>query len=384
MKAEEGDIPADRLFYLAIPPSIFLDVSRTIGDAGLVQCGDSGPFSRVVVEKPFGRDRASSDELVEKLGQVFTESQTYRIDHYLGKEVIQNLLVLRFANLIFEPMWNRDYVHSVEIAWQEDVGTAGRGGYFDSYGIIRDVVQNHLLQILALTAMERPRSLNAQHIRDAKVAVLRSVPPVSRDLMVVGQYQQTMRDGFQLPGYRDDQDVPDDSITSTFAQVLLHVRNPRWDGVPFLLHAGKAMDQTKTEVRIRFKSVPGSMFCQEGVCPAPNELVIRVQPDEGIHFRIASKVPGLKMALAQQSLDLHYHAAFSGVIPQAYESLLLDALRGDKGLFVRDDELAAAWDIFTPVLHELESQHVVPEPYAIGSRGPEAAQRLVELANDAS
>ncbi|MBT3381045.1 MAG: glucose-6-phosphate dehydrogenase [Lentisphaerae bacterium] len=376
MQAEEGDEPADRLFYLAIPPSVFLDVSRAIGDAGLVQCGDRRPWSRVVVEKPFGRDRASSDALVAQLGHVFTEGQTYRIDHYLGKEVIQNLLVLRFANLIFEPIWNREHVQSVQISWQEDIGTAGRGGYFDSYGIIRDVVQNHLLQIVALTAMEPPQSLNAQHIRDAKVAVLRSVPPVSRDQIVVGQYARTVRDGFDLPGYRDDSGVEDDSITPTFAQVLLHVRNPRWEGIPFLLHAGKAMDEKKTEVRIRFKNVPGNMFCSEGTCPAPNELVICIQPDEGIQLRVANKVPGLGMTLEQQSLDLNYHAAFNRVIPQAYEALLLDALRGDKGLFVRDDELSAAWDIFTPILKELESHRAIPEPYAIGSTGPDAAQRL--------
>lgn len=374
MHAEEGGLPADRLFYLAVPPSVFLDVARAIGDAGLVQCGASSPWSRVVIEKPFGRDRESSDELVRELAHVFSESQTYRIDHYLGKEVIQNLLVLRFANLIFEPIWNRNYVHSVQIVWQEQIGTAGRGGYFDSYGIIRDVLQNHLLQILALTAMEPPRSLKALHIRDAKVAVLRSVPPVRRDQIVVGQYQQTVRDGFELPGYRTDSGIRDDSITPTFARALLHIQNPRWEGVPFLLHAGKAMDEKKTEVRIRFKNVPGNMFCSDGACPAANELVIRIQPDEGMHFRITNKIPGLEMALEQQSLDLHYHAAFSGVIPQAYESLLLDALRGDKGLFIRDDELAAAWDIFTPILHELEEENVVPEPYAIGSTGPQAAQ----------
>ena len=368
------------LFYLAIPPSIFLDVAHAIGGAGLVTCSSGDPWTRVVVEKPFGRDSESSAGLTRELGRVFTEDQTYRIDHYLGKEVIQNLLVLRFANLVFEPIWNRHYIRHVEIAWEENVGVGGRGGYFDNYGIIRDVMQNHLLQILALVTMETPGRFDGKHIRDEKVQVLRNIPPLTLDDVVVGQYVGVDRDGRKIPGYLDDDSVPSGSITPTFAAAVLNIRNRRWDGVPFLIRAGKALSGRMTEIRIRFHDVPGNIFCKVGGCPAANELVIRVQPDESIILRIVNKVPGVGMSLGIRDLDLRYESAFSELIPDAYEDLLLDVMRGEKSLFIRSDELEAAWDIFTPVLHEMESKAVRPEPYAFGGNGPELAASLAKWA----
>jgi len=331
----------------------------------------------VVIEKPFGRDRASSDELTHALSQVFQEDQIYRIDHYLGKEVIQNLLVLRFANIVFEPLWNRDFLQSIHIVWKENIGLEGRGGYFDQYGIIRDVMQNHLLQILALVAMEPPARLDPASIAAEKVRVLQNVPSLRMDDLVIGQYCGAERNGQKFPAYVDDPSVPDDSTTPTFAAARLSVKVPRWDGVPFFISAGKGLDARMTEIRIRFRELPRSMFCDMDRCPEANELVIRVQPDEAIRFALTNKVPGMDMVLKTGSLDLQYQQAFSELIPDAYENLLLDVVRGDRSLFIQKHELEAAWDIFTPVLHEMEERGVVPEPYEFGADGQHAASRLI-------
>jgi glucose-6-phosphate 1-dehydrogenase len=376
LREAEGGRPANRLFYLAIPPSVFVDVARSIGAAGLVSCGTESPWSRVVIEKPFGRDRASSDLLTRELAQVFTEAQTFRIDHYLGKELIQNLMVLRFANLVFEPTWTRDCIRSVLISWKEDIGVEGRGAYFDAYGIIRDVVQNHLLQILTMIAMEPPAGLDAQSVRDEKARVLKSIPPIGLEDLVIGQYTGSGGGATGRPGYREEAAVRPDSLTPTFAAMALAVRNPRWEGVPFLIRAGKGLDVRQTEIRLRFREAPGNLFRGAGGCPPPNELVIRVQPDEAIYLRVASKVPGLTLRIEPRNLDLRYKAAFTEEIPDAYESLLLDVLRGEKSLFLRSDELATAWDVFTPALHELDRQRLTPAPYARGSRGPATADAL--------
>lgn len=376
MKEHEGG-PANRLFYLAIPPRVFTDVASAIGDAGLVACDASGPWSRVVIEKPFGRDRASSDELTRELATIFSEDQTYRIDHYLGKEVIQNLMVLRFANRIFEPMWNREHIGSVRISWKEDLSIEGRGGYFDEYGIIRDVMQNHLLQILALVAMEPPANLDGRAIRDEKVRVLKCISPVDESSIVVGQYGPGRKGNSDVAGYTDDDTVPDGSRTPTFASCALHIDNPRWQGVPFLLEAGKGLGSRLTEIIITFREVSGNVFCKSrSGCPPLNQLGIRVQPDEAIYFRVTNKVPGPGMRLETRNLDLRYREAFDALIPDAYENLLLDVLKGEKGLFIRGDELAAAWDIFTPALHHLDSENREPEIYPFGSHGPAAAAAL--------
>ena len=377
MRQAEGSKQTNRLYYLAVPPSVFLDVARAIGDAGLVSCGTGEPWSRVVIEKPFGRDRESSDSLMEGLSQVFVEQQTYRIDHYLGKEVIQNLMVLRFANIVFEPLWNRRFIESIHILWQEDLGLDGRGGYFDQYGIIRDVMQNHLLQILALIAMEPPSRLEASSIAVEKARALRQVRPLELENLVLGQYRGCERHGHRFPSYLDDPEVPDDSITPTFAAARLRIDSPRWQDVPIYISAGKGLDAKMTEVRIRFRPVAGNMFCQLADCPAPNELVIRVQPDEAIDLSLTNKVPGMSMKLQPRNLDLQYKEAFSELIPDAYESLLLEVVQGDRSLFIEKEELKAAWDIFTPVLHEIEARRIVPEPYEFGSQGPVAVERLM-------
>ncbi len=365
-----------RLFYLAIPPSLFASVSEALAGAGLVNCDGDTPWTRVVVEKPFGRDRASSDRLAADLARVFSESQTYRIDHYLGKEVVQNLMVLRFANLVFEPIWNSCYIRHVAIRWQEDVGVEGRGGYFDAYGIVRDVMQNHLLQIMALTAMEPPSALDSHHIRDAKVRILRAVAPVGASGMALGQYVAAESGAGRLPGYREERGVAADSKTPTFAAAVLRVDNDRWKGVPFFLSAGKATDRRVTEIRVRFREVPDNLFCRPGKCPPPNELLVRVQPDEAIQFTVVSKVPGLTFDLSSRPLDLSYKTSFDETIPEAYESLLLDVLEGDRSLFIRVDELEAAWDVFTPVLRQMDAGELPVESYSYGSGGPPGIARL--------
>jgi glucose-6-phosphate 1-dehydrogenase len=304
------------------------------------------------------------------MAEVFVEDQTYRIDHYLGKEVIQNLLVLRFANLVFEPIWNHRFIRCIEIVWKEDLSLEGRGGYFDQYGIIRDVMQNHLVQILALVCMEPPLRLDASCIAAEKVKVLRSIPPLELPDLVLGQYRESERNGTLYPAYVADKTVPHDSLTPTFAAARLRLNNPRWEGMPVFVTAGKGLDARMTEIRIRFREVPGNMFCRDGSCPIPNELVIRVQPDEAILLSLINKVPGMNLKLESHPLDLQYKSAFAEQIPDAYESLILDVMRGDRSLFIRSDELQAAWDIFTPVLHEIERQKVVPSPYPFGGAGP--------------
>ena len=363
---------AHRLYYLAIPPSIFVHVARAMGRAGLVTCTPGKTWSRVIIEKPFGSDRESSDRMAHELAQAFPERDIYRIDHYLGKEIIQNLLVLRFANTIFEPLWNGRCIEQVQITWKENIGIGSRAGYFDEYGIIRDVIQNHMMQILSLVAMERPATLNAQAIRDAKLDVLKHIPPLQLKDLVVGQYRRNGKN----PSYNEEEGVPRDSITPSYAAMALRVDHARWEGVPFLIRAGKGLNARCNEIRIRFRPATSNLFSGALSSLPANQLVIRVQPDEAVALKVVSKVPGLKLTLAETELDLRYATAFNVVIPEAYEGLILDAIRGEKSLFIRSDELAAAWDIFTPVLHELEQRRIKPEPYDFGSEGPAAAGDL--------
>lgn len=346
---------ANLLLYMAIPPDVFLDTARSIRKAGLADEHED-IWSRVVIEKPFGRDSLSSRELVDALGEIFTESQTYRIDHYLGKEVIQNLLILRFGNRILEPIWNRDHIESVSISFSEDIGAEGRAGYFDHFGIIRDVVQNHLLQTLALVAMEQPIALSPVEIAHEKDRVLRATRPMSADETVTGQYA----------GYRDDPDVPGDSITETYVRTTLHVDTPRWYDVPFEVVAGKALDTRKTEILVRFRELPYPLF---GGMEA-NILRIRVQPNEAIELQLNNKVPGMQLESAPVSLNMLYHQQFEAELPEAYERLLLDVLKGDRSLFIQRHELAAAWNIVTPFLQEIEERRIQPREYPYGSRGP--------------
>ncbi len=371
MRGIEGGGRVNRMFYLAVPPFVFLDTVRAIGGAGFVNCRAGDPWSRVVIEKPFGRDRVSSDNLTTELAKVFAEEQTYRIDHYLGKEVVQNLMVLRFANLIFEPVWNCDYIDKICINWKEDEGVGGRGGYFDGYGIIRDVMQNHLLQILALIAMEKPRSAKAVCVTDEKVEVLRSIIPAAMKDVSVAQYVAGERyGGVRHAGYTEEDSVAAGSLTPTYARAVLRVDNERWDGVPFIITAGKGLDTRVNEVRVHFKQVPENIFCDAPGCLPGNQLVVRIQPDEAIYLKVMNKKPGLAVTLMETDLNLRYQSAFASTIPDAYECLLLDVIEGDKGLFIRSDELGAAWDVFTPVLNEMESKSIKPAHYVFGSAEP--------------
>ncbi|KAG0446597.1 hypothetical protein HPP92_028758 [Vanilla planifolia] len=306
------------------------------------------------------------------------------IDHYLGKELVENLSVLRFSNLVFEPLWSRQYIRNVQLIFSEDFGTEGRGGYFDNYGIIRDIMQNHLLQILALFAMETPVSLDAEDIRNEKVKVLRSMRPLQMEDVVIGQYKSHTRGVVTYPGYTDDKTVPNGSLTPTFAAACLFIDNARWDGVPFLMKAGKALHTKRTEIRVQFRHVPGNLYKRRlgtDIDLATNELVIRVQPDEAIYLKINNKVPGLGMRLDCSTLNLHYAARYSKEIPDAYERLLLDAIEGERRLFIRSDELDAAWKLFTPLLKELEESKIAPELYPYGGRGPLGAHYLAAKHN---
>ncbi|KAK7847909.1 glucose-6-phosphate 1-dehydrogenase, chloroplastic [Quercus suber] len=375
LKEHEGGKVSNRLFYLSVPPNVFIDAVRC---ASLSASAGNG-WTRVIVEKPFGRDSESSAALTKGLKQYLDEDQIFRIDHYLGKELVENLSVLRFSNLIFEPLWSRQYIRNVQFIFSEDFGTEGRGGYFDNYGIIRDIMQNHLLQILALFAMETPVSLDAEDIRNEKVKVLRSMRPLELENMVIGQYKSHTKGGVTYPAYTDDKTVPKDSLTPTFAAAALFIDNARWDGVPFLMKAGKALHNKKAEIRVQFRHVPGNLYNRNigtDLDRATNELVIRVQPDEAIYLKINNKVPGLGMKLDRSNLNLHYAARYSKEIPDAYERLLLDAIEGERRLFIRSDELDAAWSLFTPVLKELEEKRIIPEYYPYGSRGPVGAHYL--------
>ncbi|GMH06822.1 hypothetical protein Nepgr_008662 [Nepenthes gracilis] len=359
-----------RLFYLALPPSVYPSVCKMIKRC-CTSKSDSGGWSRIVVEKPFGKDTESAEQLSAQIGELFDESQIYRIDHYLGKELVQNLLVLRFANRFFMPLWNRDNIDNVQIVFREDFGTEGRGGYFDEYGIIRDIIQNHLLQVLCLIAMEKPISLKPENIRDEKVKVLQSVLPIKDEEVVLGQYD----------GYTSDPTVPDNSNTPTFATVILRIHNERWEGVPFVLKAGKALNSRKAEIRVQFKDVPGDIFkCKK---QGRNEFVIRLQPSEAMYMKLTVKQPGLEMDTVQSELDLSYKHRYQGVtIPEAYERLILDTIRGDQQHFVRRDELKAAWEIFSPLLHIIDDGQLKPIPYKPGSRGPAQADELLTKATD--
>lgn len=369
-----------RVFYLSIPPSIFVPVAQNAAR----ECQSKTGVTRVIVEKPFGRDLTSSRELTAALAQDLSEEQTYRIDHYLGKELIENLTVMRFSNIMFQPLWNRNYIRNVQINFSENFGTEGRGGYFDNYGIIRDIMQNHLLQILALFAMEEPASLDAEDIRNEKVKVIRCMRPIEMDNVALGQYKGRETDGKKYPAYLDDETVPKGSLCPTFAAMALFIDNARWDGVPFLLKAGKALHKRQAEIRVQFRHAPGNLYGerQGRVEHVTNELVIRIQPDEAIYLRINNKVPGLGQRLDQTILDLQYKNAYGQVeLPDAYERLILDVINGDKRLFIRNDELEAAWKLFTPLLDKIEDQKIAPELYPYGSRGPIGAHYLASRFN---
>ncbi|CAG9463807.1 unnamed protein product [Pedinophyceae sp. YPF-701] len=366
---EKGHTRANRLFYFSLPPSVFLDACKCTARGASSSTG----WTRVIVEKPFGRDLKSAQELNRGMKEHLDEEQIYRIDHYLGKELVENLTVLRFSNLVFEPLWSRDFIRNVQITFTEDFGTDGRGGYYDQYGVIRDIIQNHLLQVLALFAMEPPVSLQAEDVRNEKVKTVKSIAEINMDDVVVGQYRGTASAEGKEKGYLDDPTVPAGSLTPTFAAMCLFINNARWDGVPFLIKAGKALNQRRGEIRIQFRHVPGNLYRDiypETARNNTNELVIEIQPEEAIYMKLNNKIPGLGLRLGTTRLNLQYRAGPDVATPDAYERMILDAINGDKRLFIRDDELEAAWKLFDPMLQQLEQRRVVPEPYPYGSRGP--------------
>ncbi|KAG2227096.1 hypothetical protein INT45_003826, partial [Circinella minor] len=358
----------NRVYYMALPPSVFVPVAKGLKKNVYVQDG----VNRLIVEKPFGMDTESSNELGREIGALFTENEIYRIDHYLGKEMVKNVMTMRFSNIFFSQIWDRKYIDNVQITFKETIGTEGRGGYFDDFGIVRDVMQNHLLQVLSLIAMERPISTESEAIRDEKVKVLKCIPPITTDDALLGQY--VAANG--KPGYLDDDTLKNkQSRTPTFAALTLWIQNERWEGVPFIMKAGKALDAAKVEIRIQFRNVAGSLY--KG---APrNELVMRVQPREAVYIKFNNKQPGLSYGTIQSDLDLSYHDRFTDMkIPDAYESLILDVLRNDHSNFVRDDELETAWNIFTPLLHQIDQRTDLPlHNYPYGSRGPAELEAFV-------
>ncbi|KAI9477751.1 MAG: glucose-6-phosphate dehydrogenase [Benjaminiella poitrasii] len=359
-----------RVFYMALPPSVFIPVAKGLKKNTYAKEG----LNRIVIEKPFGEDSASSAHLAKELATCFTEEETFRIDHYLGKEMVKNVMMVRFANIFFSQIWNRMNIDNIQITFKEPFGTEGRGGYFDQFGIIRDVIQNHLLQVLSLIAMERPISTDAEAIRDEKVKVLKCIPPIDIKDALLGQYIGANGQ----PGYLDDDTIKNkDSLTPTFAALVLYVQNERWEGVPFILKAGKALNEAKVEVRIQFRNVAGNLYKNGG----RNELVLRVQPDEAVYVKFNNKQPGLSYQTIQTELDLTYHNRYTDLsIPDAYESLILDVLRNDHSNFVRDDELEAAWKIFTPLLHKIDAhdKDIQITNYKYGSRGPNELDSFVK------
>ena len=386
---------ANRLFYLATPPSLFPTVIRLLGEARLVRhpryaaAGDGTrrPWTRIVIEKPFGSDLQSAHELNEVVSSVFDESQVYRIDHYLAKETVQNILMFRFANVLFEPVWNRRYVDHVEITAAESLGVEHRGGYYEEAGALRDMIQNHLIQLFALTAMEPPIAFSADAVRDEKVKVLRAVRPIApREVdrfAARGQYAPGIIGGRPVPGYREEEKVSPDSHVETYAALKLLIDNWRWEGVPFYLRTGKRLEQQLTEIVVMFKRPPFLLFREADMDLedlVPNMLVIRIQPNEGIELRVESKVPGQEIGLHPVVLRFDYGGTLKELPFSAYETLLVDCMTGDQTLFNRDDQVEVSWRIIQPVL-DAWSRNPEIETYVAGTWGPVAGYRL--MANDA-
>jgi glucose-6-phosphate 1-dehydrogenase len=374
------------LYYLAVPPAEFGVIVRNLKDAGLVQPPsgerEGRPWTRVVVEKPFGHDLASSQALNDCIAGAFDESQVFRIDHYLGKETVQNLLVFRFANSLFEPLWSREHVDHVQITVAEDIGVEGRGKFYEQIGVTKDIVENHLMQLLCLTAMEPPISLAADAVRDEKVKVLRSLRPMERSLVqenvVRGQYGRGFVRGEDVPAYRDEPDVARDSRVETFLAMRVFVDNWRWSGVPFYVRAGKRLARRVTEIAIQWKRVPHTLFRAPDGGISPNVLAMRIQPDEGIALRFTTKEPGNATILRDVAMDFRYGTAFGSSTPEAYERLLLDAMRGDATLFTRRDEVEEQWAFIDRVFDAWRAEADAPPPvYAAGSWGPDQADDLL-------
>jgi glucose-6-phosphate 1-dehydrogenase len=380
--AERGT-GGNRVYYLATIPAVFAEVATALGDHGLNHGPHEDAFVRIVIEKPYGHDLESARALDAAVHAVFDESQVYRIDHYLGKETVQNVLALRFANAIFEPVWNRRYVDHVQITVAESLGVGHRGGFYETAGALRDIVQNHVMQVLSLTLMEPPATIDAQGIRDEKVKLLRAVavPTVDQVLsdVVRAQYEAGWCDGEEVPGYRQEEGVAPDSRTETYVALKLKVDNWRWAGVPVYIRTGKRLPKRLTEVALQFHSVPHLPFAaSEARGLHPNTIVLRIQPDEGVSLRFGAKVPGQAFRVRDVLMDFSYGAAFIEEPPDAYERLLLDAMVGDPTLFIRTDEVEQSWRIVDPILDAWADQEAPLARYAAGAWGPKEADRLLE------
>lgn len=372
----------NRLFYLSVSPTEYEGIFNQLAAAGLNRT-TPGAWTRVIVEKPFGTDSATAKALNECIATAFLERDTYRIDHYLGKETAQNIMVLRFANSIFEPLWNHRYVDHIQITSAETLGVEGRGPYYDKAGALRDMVQSHLVQLMCLVAMEPPTSLGADAIRDEKVKVVRALRRLDHDTVgqniVRGQYAEGSIGGKQVPAYRTEERVNPQSETETFVALRMHVDNWRWHGVPFYMRVGKRLAKGGAEIAIQFKEAPGVLFNTAESPLGPNQLVIRIQPDEGVSLRLQCKVPGSTLRIEPVKMDFHYGTSFGKQSPEAYERLILDAMSGDATLFARRDEVEEAWryvDVIENAWHASENPPPLC-PYASGSWGPKEADELL-------
>jgi glucose-6-phosphate 1-dehydrogenase len=370
----------NRAFYLATAPEFFVPIIEHLGAGGLAQ--HEGAEVRVIIEKPFGTSLAEAQELNRRVLEVFDESQVFRIDHYLGKETVQNMLAFRFANGMFEPLWNRNYIDSVQITAAEDIGIGSRAGYYDKTGALRDLIQNHMLQLLCHVAMEPPVKFTAEEVRNEKVKVLNAIPaPPLEDvpeMAVRAQYTAGHAGGEDVPGYLEEEGVAPDSTTETFAALRLEVDNWRWAGVPFYIRTGKRLARKLTEIAVALKPVPHLAFSQDGSLGVrPNQLVLSVQPNEAVSLQLGAKIPGTRMVIRPVVMEFNYGASFLSQSPEAYERLIADAMRGDPTLFTRNDEVEAQWRICDPILRAWEAIGGPLPRYEAGSHGPAEAEKLL-------
>jgi glucose-6-phosphate 1-dehydrogenase len=377
----------NRLYYLATPPTLDSEIIHQLGGAGLARAShtnnDEESWTRIIIEKPFGRDLISAQRLNRELARVFRENQIYRIDHYMGKETVQNILAFRFANGIFEPLWNQKYIDHVQIVVAESLGIGTRAEYYEESGAIRDMVQNHIMQVLCLMAMEPPVAFDADAIRDEKVKVMRAIPPLTPEQVVKhtvrGQYTAGVAGGQQQVGYKEEKGVAPTSTTETYVALKLFIENWRWADVPFYIRTGKSLPARSTEVTIQFKRVPHQLYKpSETKGLVPNRLTLRIQPDEGITLKFGAKVPGAARHLASVDMDFTYSTAFGIQSPEAYERLLADAMLGDSTLFIRRDEVEASWRIVDSIIDGWKQMPNAIFPYPAGTWGPKEADELIE------